>query len=156
MNLEDKFINVVSHVSRGDLSIYLKASIGFVKIQYKEKWDDGLGNETLIRVINEKVAISTAPSSWEHLLKTLKVNGVSLTEFEESLDRRIDVEILTNHRSLVSLRDIFGNEYVDKVITGRGNKSVMEDFIDTLKGLTKSKPKPALSIVKSTEVSDES
>ena len=150
MNLEEKFMEVIKY-SKGDYAMYLAAhDNGYVKLEYRSKWDDGLGNKSQIRIINPRMGISTAPPTWDRVMRSLNVNGVKESDFEAGLDRRIDLHILSHHRGLNGMRESFGDGYVDKIIHTRGKRSFTEDMLDLWNSMTKrtEKPKPGLTLVK--------
>ena len=94
MKLEDKFIEVLTQ-AREPYIMYLQSpKDGYIKLEYRKKWNDGLSTTSNIRIINPKLGISTAPTSWTHLLKSLEVNGINEDEFNRVLDRRIDMQIV--------------------------------------------------------------
>jgi len=150
MNLEDKFIAVLSR-AKEPAAMYLQSNgEGFIKLEYRKKWDDGLGNRSQVRVINPRLGISTAPQSWSHLLKSLNVNSVTEEEFNRVLDRRIDMQILHNYRNLSEMKEVFGDTYVDNVIEKKGKRSFADDIKDLYNSLIKKgkmKPKPTLTLV---------
>lgn len=151
MNLEDKFIAVLSRVKE-PATMYLQSKgDGFIKLEYRKKWEDGLGSHSQIRVINPRLGISTAPQNWNHLLKSLKVNSVTEDEFNRVLDRRIDMQILHNHRTLEDMREVFGDTYVDNIIEKKGKRSFADDIKDLYESLitkSKLKPKSKLTLIK--------
>jgi len=143
---EEKFLYLIS-LSTDKFSLYLQSVNGFLKLEYRPEWQDGLGNRNLIRIINKHVGLSTAPSSWEHVEKVLELNEVDFEEFGRSLDRRINRKVLAWYRDLQDARNIFGDEYIYDLIDRRGNISLKDDTLSPVQTLVK-KPKPHLSIVK--------
>jgi hypothetical protein len=123
---------------------------GFVKIEYRRSWNDGLESHSGIRLINPKTGIIVAPRSWEHLVDSLKLNDVPLANLEAAVDRRIDNTIIYYHRSLTSMKDIFGETHVDEVITRRGKSSFIEEIKELAESILKrrrGKGKPKLTVV---------
>jgi hypothetical protein len=129
--------------------MYLQSSDqGYIKLEYRKKWNDGLGNRSQVRIINQKLGISNAPTNWDHLLRSLKVNNVSEDEFNRVIDRRIDMQILHDYRSLSDMKQIFGETYVDNIIESRGKRSFADDIKELYNTLIgKRKPKPGLTLI---------
>lgn len=147
-DLEVKFHEVLLH-SPKPFTMYLQSPDGFIKIVYQDSWSDGLGTGGSLRVLNPKHGLSSAPASWEYLLKTLAINGIELTEFEESLGRRVDAIIMNNQRSLDKMKELFGEDYVAEVLTRKPGRSFAEELADTLRNfMVKPKTKPSFSIIK--------
>ena len=150
MTLEDKFTELISR-SSNPYVMYLNSDMGIVKIEYRTNWDDGLDPYNHLRIINMKMGLSTAPVTWGHLIKSLKLNSITEESFAQSVNVRIENMILRNHRDLVDIKDVFGTEYVDDLIEERGDLSFTEGLIDTVKrliGKTIEESKPGLTIVK--------
>lgn len=151
MKLEDKFIEVLTQ-AREPYIMYLQSpKDGYIKLEYRKKWNDGLSTTSNIRIINPKLGISTAPTSWTHLLKSLEVNGINEDEFNRVLDRRIDMQIVHNYRLMADMKKAFGEQYVDNVIETKAKRSFADDISDLFKSLikkTKPEVKPTLTIIK--------
>lgn len=148
VDLETKFHEILAQ-SPKPFTMYLQSNKGFVKIMYQNKWEDGLSNVSLLRLLNTKLGISIAPATWEHLLELLQEGGIDLAEFERTVDRRINSLIIKDHRSLLRSRELFGDEYVDNVLESSSSGSFAEGLLDTLaQFLKKSKDKPKLNLIK--------
>jgi len=151
MELEDKFIGVISN-SEMPCVLYLEGESSFIRLEYKQQWDDGLNPLSQIRVFNRKQGISTAPPNWERLLKSLAINGITESIFEAALDKRRDTQILRHHKALLYLKDIFGEEHVDSVIETRGNNTFIDEINQAQAStLPPPPPKPTLTVVKGEE-----
>lgn len=149
MTLEDKFTELISR-SPNPYVMYLNSDMGIVKIEYRTDWDDGLDPYNNLRIINMQMGLSTAPVTWSHLMKSLKLNGITEEYFAQSVNIRIENMILRNHRDIVSIKEVFGTTYVDDLIEERGNMSFTEGLIDTVKrliGRSTDESKPGLKLV---------
>ena len=77
------------------------------------------------------------------------MNGVEEEELERAIDRRVDLQILTNHRDMDRMKKVFGEDYVDTIIENKGNRSFADDIGDMVKTLLrkKTKPTPKLTVL---------
>ena len=78
MNLEERFNELLVR-SNNEFIMYLPSTTySFLKVDYRPYWKDGLGNLSLIRIINPKVGLSTAPRNWDHLVQIPEPRHVTL------------------------------------------------------------------------------
>ncbi len=149
MTLEDKFMSLLEH-SSGPFILMVRANDGYVKIEYRSSWDDGLSNRSLVRIINPKLGLSTAPRDFDHMLRSMILSGVVESDFEDALDRRVESGILNNHEKLKLYRTNYGDDYVTDLIETKGGRSFNERLADLFKSVIgkRKPPAPTLTIVK--------
>jgi hypothetical protein len=149
MTLEERFIELLSLNPKSTFTMHFPSKeSGLVKLEYRYKWDDGLGNLSQMRVLSPTLGISAAPSSWEHMLKSLDASGVDTTTFEKALERKLERQIISSYRELKNIKEVFGKSYVDDIIEEKGSLSIGEELQALYDTVAKGNDKPKFTIIK--------
>ena len=148
MTLEDKFIALLEH-SDGDFRMWFKANDGSLIIEYRQKWNDGLGNYSHIRLINSKLGLSTAPASWKHLVRVAALNGIEESRLNAAINYWIDIRIISAQHTVSSFKKLRGKKYVSDLLRKKAESpNIKEDIKRQFNGLTARASKPTLTLVK--------
>lgn len=151
ISYETKFNEMITQSPKPFL-LYLKSDSGYIKLMYRDDWDDGLNHISRVRVINTRLGVTNAPASWEHMVKILEAIGVDETELKDTIDRRIDAIILEERQSMKRMRVLMGDDHVDKVLANNTQDSFAEGLVSSLKKVLgkrwEEKKKPSLNVIK--------
>ncbi len=112
MKLSKKFKYFISLLTTNH-NMYLSGRDGILIVAFRKNWDDGLSNRSNIRLLIPSIGLSSAPSSWAHMIRLLELNKVDLAEFARELDERIQLMIRSNYLNVETMIRLFGKSYVE-------------------------------------------